>query len=540
MQNPMSLSANFAELRPDHLHSGVDFRTGGKEGEPVYAVARGYIARIVVRANGYGNALYVAHPNQTTSVYAHLQQFTPRVKEWVLAQHYAKQSFALDLALSPLDFPVEQGELLGYSGNSGRSFGPHLHFELRDNAERPTNVIRRGVYAIEDYLPPQANTLMVYAFDTIQGSAIAAKRKELPLRQHAGRLSLAVGDTVGVEGATFFGLDMRDRMSGSSNTFGVSSCAMRLNDSLIFAYDMDKFSFDETRYCNAMLDFTERQRSNRSIVRLYVAPNNRLSIYRSGLRQGVVSLPPGKVAKVGIVLTDDAGNQSQLTFWVRSKKTARQLPKTGRQKVVPYLTSSFHVHGGFHVSIPAGALYEPELFEAQDLGKFNGSVSPVFRVKQPATPPHRAVTISLEATVPQDLCEKAVVVHMDKSGHKEALATSPRPPYFTASCRKWGYFFVGIDTTPPQITPVDFACDERLSSGQRHLTLRVKDNLNELASYAGYVDNSWALFEYDEKSNLMRYAIDDSRVVTGRWHSISFFATDVAGNKGVFSCSAYF
>jgi hypothetical protein len=541
MKNVMSLSANFGEVRPNHLHSGVDFRVGGVEGEPVYAVAKGYVSRIVIRPDGYGNALYVAHPSGTTSVYGHLQRFAAPIAAWAYEKQHANRSFFLDAELGPLDFPLLQGDLIGFAGNSGSSSGPHLHFELRDRRQQPLNIMRQGIYKLADTRPPTIRRLLVYTFDTVQGAALPKSPKILTVRQAKTALTLAASDTVEVDGACYFGLDMFDRVNGSERTFGASSCSLRLNDSLVFAYSMDVFGFDETRYCNAMVDFSRKLLYNEKIIRLYVAPGNRLSIYREVKRQGVVALKRGEKAKISIAIADDAGNTSTLAFWVkRAAKTGKKRAAEGAQKIMLWSQDNAYEANGFKLHIPTGALYEAAALEVQSLKPSSGSASPVFWVKQPATPPHIAVRIGVKANVPQRLQEKAVVVCMDANGGKNALATSFRPPYFTASSRSWGYFFVEIDTIPPKIVPANFTDGGRLSSAQRYIALTVKDNLSKIKSYAGYVDDSWALFEYDEKSNRMRYTIDSARVKTGMQHNIIFVATDVAGNNGSFTCDLFF
>lgn len=542
MKNAMLLSANFGEVRSNHLHSGVDFRVGGVEGEPVYAVERGYVSRIVIRPDGYGNALYVAHPNGETSVYGHLQRFVPDIAAWACEKQYASRSFSIDVTLSPLDFPLLQGDLIGFAGNSGSSSGPHLHFELRDRRQHPLNVMQQGVYSLADTRPPTIRRLFVYNFDTIQGAALPKSHKILTVKQAKTVLSLAASDTIALEGACYFGLDMFDKVNGSERSFGARACTLHLNDSLIFSYTLDAFSFDETRYCNAMIDFLRRRLYNEKIIKLYVSPGNRLSIYRQVKRRGLVSLKPGEKAKISIAITDDAGNTSTLRFWVKPAAAAagKKQAAAAAQKIMLWSQSNAYEAKGFKVHIPAGALYETAIFEVQSMPPRRNSASPVFIVKQPVTPPHQAVQIGVKADVPPRLQDRAVVVCMDANGGKNALATTFRAPYFTAGSRSWGSFFVEVDTIPPKIVPANFTDGGRLDGSRQHITLTVKDNLSKIKSYAGYVDDSWALFEYDEKNNLMRYTIDSVRVKTGAKHNVVFVATDVAGNKGSFTCDLFF
>ncbi len=539
MKLPMAISGNFAELRGGHLHSGVDFRTEGKEGEPVYAVADGYIGRIVIRPDGYGKALYLWHTNNTMSVYAHLRTFTPEVTEWAKKQQYKRESFYLDTELEAGTFSVKQGDLIGYSGNSGRSFGPHLHFEIRDRNQWTLNFIQDGTYKIPDNTLPTAYQLVAYRFDTVQGMAMPKEDNTYSLIvAQKGMLRLGK-DTINIPTPAYFGLNMRDQMDGSKNIYGVSRCEMRLNDSLIFSYNMDKFSFDETRYVNAMTDFNK---SASKFVRLYVAPGNKLSIYRAVKNQGIISLNRNEVAKVNIILTDDAGNTSQLNFWTKGtdKLSSSKTQLLKGQNIANWNKSNTYEVAGGKFTLPSGALYEPSVFELQTLGPAYGSASPVFLVKQPATPPHRAVSVSIKASIPEDLRSKATIVCMDKKGQKDALNTTYQMPYFTANTRSWGYFFVELDTIAPQITPVNFVPGSRLGANQKRITFKVKDSLSGLKSYAGHIDGEWALFEYNVMNDQMTYEVDPTRVKTGTQHTVTFTATDGVGNKEVFLCELFF
>ncbi|MDR1226346.1 MAG: M23 family metallopeptidase [Prevotellaceae bacterium] len=538
MHIPLSPSSSFAELRPHHLHSGVDFRTNGKEGEPVYAVANGYIARIVVRPNGYGRALYIIHGNGTMSVYAHLQSFAPQVEAWVKNQQYQKKEFFLDREPDSSVFKVKQDELIGLSGNSGRSFGAHLHFEIRDKWQVPFNIISRKIYSIKDNIPPFANRLFIYRLDSIGNTVVSTHDKTLSIRGRGKRLQLT--DTIMLNGPTYFGLDMQDRINGSSSRMGVYSAEMFVNDQLYFALSLDKVSFDEARYANAFMDCNELQKTGCYVSKLYLAPGNRLGVYSEARNRGVVELPVNSCAKISIVLTDDTGNTSTLNFWVKTPtKAAPSARQSATKRLAYWATSNVLSVDGCSINIPFGALYESCLIELQKLAPVKDALSSVYRTKTMAAPPHKAISVSIKNNkVPAPLIPKTVLVRMDNKGKIEAQKVHYKAPYFTADARSWGDFFLMVDTVAPAITPVNFA--PYTAHKSKRVTLKAVDALSGLKTYNGYVDDRWVLFEYDEKYDLMYYDIDESRTKTGTQHTLRFIATDAVDNKAEVSWNLTF
>jgi hypothetical protein len=311
---------------------------------------------------------------------------------------------------------------------------------------------------------------------------------------------------------------------------GVYSAEMLVNDQPYFAFSFDKMSFDEVRYANAMMDYSELQKTGSYVSKLYLAPGNRLSVYSEARNRGVVELPANSLARVSIAFTDDTGNTSTLNFWVKtSAKVSRpKLPATKR--LAHWNKSNNFSVDGCSLNIPVGSLYESNLIELRKLAAVKGSSSSVYKVKTLAPPPHISATISIKnSNIPAKLVAKTIITRRDSKGKEEAQKTFYKAPYFTASVRSWDDFYLVVDTIAPSITPINFTPNTTHKS--KRITLKVLDSQSGLKTYNGYVDNQWVLFEYDEKSDLMHYDIDETRIKTSVLHTLKVIATDIVGNK---------
>ena len=278
---PILLSGNFGELRNNHFHSGIDFKTQGVEGKPIHAVQDGYVSRISVSPWGYGNGLYLTHPDGTTTVYGHLQRFAPSIARYIKTQQYEQESFNVNLFLDPDQLPVKKGEIVAYSGNTGSSGGPHLHFEVRDTeSEEVLDPIEYFKEKITDTRAPKIQGILVCP-QSGKGVVNGSNRKlELkPVTAKNGKQTI----TGKIEAWGEIGLAVKayDYMDNTTNIYGVKDITLRQDSQIIYHSNLNRFAFDETRYLNSYVDYEEWKERRSFYMRSFVEPGNRLRFNES-------------------------------------------------------------------------------------------------------------------------------------------------------------------------------------------------------------------------------------------------------------------
>ena len=359
---PFSFSGNFGELRPSHFHTGLDFRTNGQTGITVYAAKDGYISRISVSQTGYGNVLYLSHPDGNTTVYGHLERFTPLVSEYVKDRQYYTESFKVNLTLSPGNFDYKKGDLIAWSGNSGSSGGPHLHFEIRNTeSERAVNPLFY-IPGIKDNSPPKITAVYIYPLsDNSHINGIQSKKRiETIVIQNVPKLK----NTPVVEafGKIGFGIQAVDFYNGTGMRWGIYSASLLCDGKPIFGFQMNNLAFDQTRYANSQADYEELEINHRSVQRLYKQPGNQLDIYEPKVNDGILDLEDGKEHTIEIIVSDAFKNKSSIKFKVLSKKLQIPAKKINLGKEFKYDVQNEFENDRVRINIPKGALYDNLMF----------------------------------------------------------------------------------------------------------------------------------------------------------------------------------
>ncbi|MCC8088244.1 MAG: M23 family metallopeptidase [Rikenellaceae bacterium] len=527
----MYLAGNVGEYRSNHFHSGIDIKTEGVTGKPIYSVADGYISRIAVSPTGYGYCLYVNHPNGTTSVYGHLERFNDRIEEYVVDQQYKRKSFNVDLYLSRWQIPVEQGEIIAYSGNSGSSAGPHLHFEIRDQTTQdPLNFLALGYMdGIEDSMAPRFLKLYVYNFTEVDGHLVIADRTVYDVESLSAGYRVTSGP-VKTGNIYAFAVEVTDRKRGSDNTLGIYSLEQKIDGRRNFGFTIDKFSFSETRYANDYVDYGPNRTTRNEIIKCFVSPNNKLSIYKNVADRGILR---GEGAKeVEITITDDAGCASTLRFTTESGAEEPLSAVSENAQFVRWDRDFNYDLNNLKVYIPAGMMYISNYMEfAEESGPKN-SLSPMYTVGDPdkLTPLHAAMTLTIKTdSIPAGLSGKLCAATLAPNGSFVYEGGTERGYSVVISTRTFGKYFITYDTIPPKIVP-EFTNGADLS-GSSKLSLKITDDLSGIKEYSATIDGEWALFEYDKKSNRITHYFRNRRYGRGGSHTLSVTVTDNKGNR---------
>ncbi len=536
---PLSLSANFGELRIDHFHSGLDIKTQGTTGKEIVAAASGYVYRISVSPGGFGNAIYLRHPSGYSTIYGHLESFTPEIDRYVRDQQYLKRSFTITLFPPKEKFPVNQGDLIGYSGNSGSSAGPHLHYEIRKSeTEVPVNPLLFE-FGTGDNIEPVIERLVIYPLGRNTLINNENNIKKINVAGGHGNYYIPDSNEITISGPAGFGIKSYDLLNDSYNKCAVYSIELKVDSITRFRYVMDGFSFSESRYVNSHIDYEAYLRENVYIERTFILPNDRLSVYSDILNNGLFNFQDDKIHHIDIELTDVHDNKSRLGFKVESRMPVSEPVPSYPDKnviVMPYSRSNKFRAEGITVSVPAGALYDTLFFTYKKNKGNPDMLSDVHYVHDKYTPLHKAVFLSIKPSlIPAGKESKTLIIQMSDDFQKSPLNSTYSEGYVNAEAMTFGMFYIGIDTVPPVISANGIVPGAGLS-GRKEMRIRITDDLSGIKSYEPSIDGKWALFEYDQKNNVLIYRFDPERIEKGVMHNLSLIVNDNKDNQSVYNC----
>ncbi len=529
-------SANFGELRPDHFHSGVDIKTDGVEGKRVVSVADGYVSRIYLSPYGFGLALYIAHPNGTTSVYAHLSKFRSDIMEYVNSERRRLHQNTYNQYFDSKKFPVKQGDLIAYSGNTGSSAGPHLHFEIRETASQKTlNPIPDRVIAPSDNISPIISKVHYIEVDSVAGVAHNSKIESYDvIAKNSTIYSLRGVAPIPVGRKGYFVVEASDRRNGVANTFGIYQLTASLDGEPYFDYVMDGFTFDRTRFCNAIAYYPLKIVSRTEPLRLAMMENSCLDHYRLMENRGLVTTSAaGELRQMKIVASDDCGNSSTLEFAISGKpKSECFVAEVDSAAVIVDARRNFNYKGdGFSLWIPRNTLYESAVLRAglstrkPSERELKMAMSPIYSVFDFRVPLHTAFSLSIDAFVPEDLRSKVGMAFVGRTGNPTFIKAKYEHGRVTASSRSAGDFFVVADSVAPKATP-NFVEGADLS-GASFLSCSIWDDLSGVASYTATIDGEWVILELSKGKLYHHFESKPS----GKKHNLVLTIVDGVGNR---------
>ncbi len=527
---PLVLSGTFGELRSNHFHSGLDIKTQQRQGLDVLAAANGYVSRIKIQHYGYGKALYIQHPNGYTTVYGHLKNFSPEIEAYIKKRQYTNETYEIELFPEAGELKVSQNQLIAFSGNTGGSGGPHLHFEIRDGNQRPMNPKLFGI-EIKDSRPPLVNSLFAYPLDDeshVNNSAKRQKVRLIPLQD--GNFTTEKIEACGNIG---FGVSTVDQLDGAPNKNGIYKIKTSVNGDHIFNLNFNRFSFSETRYLNQLIDYEYYINHRSRVQKLFVEAGNPLSLFENVVSEGKLEIKDSLDYNYNITITDFAGNKRIIRIPISGKYSGNIQPK---EKVkTDYFVSANQAfsaeENGIDFYIPKNSLYNDTYLDIEfksDTLKFHHDDTPI----------HKNITVGFDVSkYSEEDREKMYIARLGYGNKPLYNNTNKKAKRFTAKIRTFGQYTLASDVTPPKINPVNFNDGQWISSNNT-LKVKISDDLSGIKNYRAVVNGKFILMEYEYKNNTLTHDFNDG-VVTDTENNFKIIVTDNIGNSNTYEATFF-
>jgi Peptidase family M23 len=526
---PISLSGNFGELRPNHFHMGLDLRTNKRENLPVYAAADGYIARIKIEPYGFGRCIYINHPNGYTTVYAHLNNFFPELETYLKQIQYQQESWEQNLELPATLFPVQKGRFIAYSGNTGGSQAPHLHFEIRETqSEKVLNPMLFG-FAIADNVPPDLLRLAVY--DRCK-STYEQVPKIYPLKKVNGVYTVSPGILRFNTEKISFAIGATDRQTGSSNPNGIYEATLYQNEQPVIQFQLDSIGYNETRYLNAHIDYKTHAARGPYLQHLSQLPGDAGPVYKSLGGDGVIQLDDGGVHEIKMLVKDSYGNTSVLQLRVQMDSLYNPAPEN---RPVNTVKKCFPRYVNI-VETPSLEFYldDHALYDSVNLVYYEifpnalpqGQVSNTHIIHNTTVPLHTYFRLRIKNPVALTPAQRQHVLVRRQSGTKTDVVRGEwQGEWVSAKFRDFGTFHLWLDTVPPVIS-TDFK-ENALLDKKTRLLIYAKDDQREIRRFRAELDGKWLRCTND-KAGAFIYVFDEK--CGAGTHELKITAEDEAGN----------
>lgn len=527
MDLPLHPSGTFGELRRNHFHAGIDYRTEQREGLPVYAAADGYVSRIKISSYGYGTALYIDHPNGYTTLYGHLSKYAPEIEAYVRAKQYEKKSFDIELFPQPGELPVTKGELVALSGNTGGSGGPHLHFEYRDTkTEEIINPLFFGLNKImKDSQKPTVYGVMAYALE--DKAVVNESEKPVTLNLKLLKDGTYLADKIYARGAMGFSINATDKSTGSLGNNGVFKIETFINGNREFKVVFDQFAFDESRYINNFIDYQKYNATKQRYQKLFINTPYTLGVIRDNTTNGKIDIKEGETINYRIEVSDFHGNKRIVNGSIEYSDKPATI--TQPKKVTPYFVKAAndnsYTKDGVSVFIPAHALYEDFYmdFDVKDS---------ILYLHDDSVPVHGNIIVSFDVShLSPEVLQKTFIAGVDGKRllYNNSYMENGR---LTAKVRYLGQFKLAQDDTAPKIYSASFAEGKWLSSKDT-FSLKISDDLAGIATFDAWLNGKWILMHYDYKTRIIFHNFSDGIVDEGR-NDLKVTVTDNVGNSTTF------
>lgn len=529
-----TLSGSYLELRRNHFHGGLDFRTNSDVNKKIFAVESGWVSRISCEPRSYGKRVEITHADGRVSLYAHCNGFLNAIGKKVREEQEKNQSYEVDIFPAKNEIKVERGEQIAWSGNTGSSGGPHLHFEFRSpEGELENPYDHNNVWGLVDNKRPQINAAKIYAMDS-QSSVNDKSTAKYNTRVVAGGERRLNGvNTINAWGNVGFALKSYDFMSGTGFHHTPRTLYMYVDGQLYSKVDIRNVKFIDTRALNSFIDYRQQQRTGEFFMKMFPDKNSPLKIFHDMKNNGILNVNEERNYEVKFVVVDDFGNKDALVVNVMGKKTemhASESKPTG-EKLIAGVANLFDKEG-VSLIVPENALYEDEVVDFHTIPS-NTYYSDIYSIGDPLTPVHTFMDLSIKLSKDElaDKSKYVIVSLTDKNTINKVYACEIINGYAVAKVRELGKFAIFKDENAPHVGPLQ---TKNLRATNR-IVMSMGDGLSGIKSYKGYIDDKWVLFEYDAKTGTAFCNLSVENVAKDNTLKIfKFVVTDNCNNERVY------
>ena len=522
---PFDLSGTFGEFR-SRFHTGIDFKSRGVQGQKIFSIEDGYVSRIEVNNYGYGKVIYIDHLNGFTSVYAHLKNFSPELDEYVKSELYKSKRNSIKKFPKKNQLRINKGEVIGYSGNTGRSFGPHLHFEIRDTKSQDAINPLMFNYSYKDDERPIIRGLYIINENNslVRNSPIRKKVKKI-------NDSTYTVDDFEYNGKIGIGLDIYDiQYKNLYNQNGVYKIELFIDSTLKYSYKMDKIKFSENHYKKIMYDYLSLAQKNKKVLKIYTPRNSDLSFLKNNKFNGIINSDSIRNNSLLVRVSDWNGNSSSIKFNIKANDSISRRSSYNGIEILTNQNYTLNKNSSI-IEIGKNTFYDDLLMnisyqsDTLNLGKEKDPFRSSIRIKLP----HKiSDTLELRQSFLGKIINRKI----------SYISSKKNKSYIYASTSSLGEYIISKDTLKPDIKPINFKNKSNIKV-KNTLKLRLKDDLSGIKNYSSYFNGNWALFEYEPKSNMIFHNLSDGIIKDGENELIIKYE-DGVGNKGVYQAKVYY
>jgi hypothetical protein len=520
---PLELSGTFGELRSNHFHAGLDIKTQGKVGFKVFAVADGYISRIKVQQYGYGKTIYITHPNGYTSVYGHLSKFNTKIDAYVKRIQYKKENYETgNIFPKKGAFILKKGQIIAFSGDTGGSGGPHLHFEIRDTkSEHVINPMLFGIN-IPDSKAPTIQALLVYPLSADARINQQYNSHKIAIK-HMGN-GKYIADRITASGTIGFGVHVFDRLDNAWNKNGIYSLEMLVNGKRQYYHDVSTFSFAESKYLNLLIDYSYYKKYKRRIQKTFKENKNELSIYKGLINNGKINIKSGFNYSIEIIAKDIAGNTSSLKIPVKGEKSNAVFKKEKDTTAYKIIAANFQKFKKENITIafPKNTFY-------QDIYLDFKVDSGVVKIHTPAIPLNKSYTLTFNVSkyTAQEK-EQLYIANTEHAKYPRYVNTQKKDTSFYTTTKTLGKYGLKRDSIKPAVK-ILYIDNKQWITSAKTLKVKVSDVDSGIKNWRATIDDTWVLMQYNHKKGVLTYNFND-KILFGSKHIFKIALSDKVGN----------